>query len=181
MYYQQKQVSQWMRETLDKENDEAGLTTEQKIKERALRFLEEALELVQTCELSKAQIYKLVDYVMDRPVGRFDQEIGGTMVTLYALAGQCLSDVEDATNREIERINTPEIRLKVVARQHEKRQALSVKTCNAIITMDAHGRQKECGKIAKYKVYNDSFFCDDCCSQVMEDASPADQASITEL
>lgn len=121
MYYQQRQVSEWMAETLDKENDYVGLKTEARIKERALRFLEESIELVQTCEISSDEMHKLINYVMNRRPGIFDQEVGGVMITLFALAGITLTDVEDATNREIIRINTPEIKAKIIARQAEKR------------------------------------------------------------
>lgn len=53
--------------------------------ERAYRFLEEALELVQAgghCSVEDA--HRLVDYVYGRPVGDLAQEVGGVAVTLAA-------------------------------------------------------------------------------------------------
>lgn len=53
--------------------------------ERNYRFLEESLELFQSCDGTKEDAYKLVNYVFDRPIGERHQEIGGVMVTLAAL------------------------------------------------------------------------------------------------
>lgn len=53
--------------------------------ERNHRFLEEALELVQSCGCSRDDAIKLVDYVYGREVGDPKQECGGVMVTLAAL------------------------------------------------------------------------------------------------
>lgn len=53
--------------------------------ERNHRFLEEALELVQSAGTTREEALKLVDYVYGRPVGELHQEVGGTMVTLAAL------------------------------------------------------------------------------------------------
>lgn len=53
--------------------------------ERNHRFLEEALELVQSCGATKSECHQLVDYVYGRPVGVTAQEVGGVMVTLAAL------------------------------------------------------------------------------------------------
>jgi len=53
--------------------------------ERNHRFLEEALELVQSCGCTASEAHQLVDYVFNRPVGETEQEVGGVMVTLAAL------------------------------------------------------------------------------------------------
>lgn len=57
--------------------------------ERNHRFLEEALELVQSCGCSAHEAHQLVDYVYGRPSGEPSQEVGGVMVTLAAL---CLAN-----------------------------------------------------------------------------------------
>jgi hypothetical protein len=57
--------------------------------ERNHRFLEEALELVQSCGCSSSEAHQLVDYVYGRDVGDPPQEVGGVMVTLAAL---CLAN-----------------------------------------------------------------------------------------
>lgn len=55
-------------------------------KVRAIRFLEEAIELVQTMDISREKAHELVDYVFNRPVGYPAQELGGTMLTLMLVA-----------------------------------------------------------------------------------------------
>jgi hypothetical protein len=59
------------------------------IAERNHRFLEEALELVQSLGCTKSEALQLVDYVYGRNVGQVRQEIGGVMVTLSALSSAC--------------------------------------------------------------------------------------------
>lgn len=54
--------------------------------ERNQRFLEEALELVQSLDMDKETAHKLVDYVFNRPRGEPKQELGGVMNTLAILA-----------------------------------------------------------------------------------------------
>jgi hypothetical protein len=53
--------------------------------ERSCRFIEEAIELVQACDLPKEMVLKLVDRVYSKPKGDIYQEIGGASVTLMAL------------------------------------------------------------------------------------------------
>ena len=74
--------------------------------ERNHRFLEEALELVQSTGCTQSEAHQLVDYVFGRPVGEPDQEVGGVMVTLAAL---CLAnglDMHNAGEIELARIWT---------------------------------------------------------------------------
>lgn len=52
---------------------------------RALRMLEEAIELGQACSLDKETVHLLVDKVFERPVGDPAQELGGVMLTLAVL------------------------------------------------------------------------------------------------
>lgn len=61
--------------------------------ERNFRFFEEATELVQATGMTKEQCLKLVDYVFDRPVGQFHQELGGVMVVLAALSNAYRCDM----------------------------------------------------------------------------------------
>lgn len=49
------------------------------------RFLEEALELVQSLGCTANEAHRVVDYVFSRPVGEPAQELGGVMVTLATL------------------------------------------------------------------------------------------------
>ena len=92
--------------------------------ERALRLVEEAIELAQACGVGRDALHRLVDYVLDRPVGDPAQEVAGTMVTLYALAQAINVDADDAFENEVSRIQQPEVIDRVRRRQHEKRAAL---------------------------------------------------------
>ncbi|WP_342643414.1 hypothetical protein [Rhodoligotrophos ferricapiens] len=72
--------------------------------ERNHRFLEEALELVQSGGCTKSEAHQLVDYVFGRPVGDMSQEVGGVMNTLAAL---CLSyglDMDQCGAAEMARV-----------------------------------------------------------------------------
>lgn len=86
--------------------------------ERNHRFLEEALELVQSLGCTASEAHQLVDYVFGRPVGEPHQETGGVMVTLAAL---CLAndlDMAEAGEVELARIWTKveQIRAKQAAK-----------------------------------------------------------------
>jgi hypothetical protein len=72
--------------------------------ERNHRFLEEAIELVQSlgCEVSEA--HQLVDYVFNRPIGEPYQEVGGVMVTLAALCSANELDMNKCGQTELDRI-----------------------------------------------------------------------------
>lgn len=74
--------------------------------ERGDRFLEEALELLQSGGYPRERIAALTDYVFDRPQGEINQEVGGVMVTL---AAYCLAfglDMHAAGETELARIWT---------------------------------------------------------------------------
>ncbi len=77
--------------------------------ERNHRFLEEALELVQSCGCTKSEAQQLVDYVFNRPVGETDQEIGGVMVTLAALCTANEERMASCGNMELARINNSDV------------------------------------------------------------------------
>jgi hypothetical protein len=87
-------------------------------RERNHRFLEEALELVQSTGCTASEAHQLVDYVFGRPVGEPHQETGGVMVTLAAL---CLAhglDMHAAGEDELTRVwgKADEIRAKQAAK-----------------------------------------------------------------
>lgn len=71
--------------------------------ERNYRFLEECLELVQTIGMTREDAHKLVDYVFERTSGNIEQELGGVMVTLYALANANNLLVNKAATIELNR------------------------------------------------------------------------------
>ena len=113
----QPRIAAWVRKVFD----EATATN---APERALRLVEEALELAQACGVGREALHRLVDYVLDRPVGEPAQEIAGTMVTLYAAAHALDVDADEAFERELSRIQQPEVIDRVRRRQAEKREAL---------------------------------------------------------
>lgn len=73
--------------------------------ERNLRFLEEALELVQACGGSARQAHGIVDYVFSRPAGARQQELGGVLVTLAALAAIHRLDMNLCVKAELAEIS----------------------------------------------------------------------------
>ena len=110
----QFRVDEWMAATFSPE------VRADKI-ERAMRFLEEATELCQAIGLSADKAHTVVDYVFGRPDGEPWQEVGGAMVTLAALCSAIGEDMDACGNRELGRINTPEMRAKIAAKQVSKR------------------------------------------------------------
>lgn len=71
--------------------------------ERAWRFLEEALELVQAYGLTREKAFVMLDYVYNRPAGLLPQEVGGVLVTLAGLCSVAQVDMELAGELELHR------------------------------------------------------------------------------
>lgn len=71
--------------------------------ERNHRFLEEALELVQSCGCTKDDALLLVEYVYNRHIGKPHQEVGGVLITLTALCSANGIDLDAAGEDELER------------------------------------------------------------------------------
>jgi len=94
----QKKVYAWVETRLGKLN--------QNKKERALRFLEESLELVQTIGVTESDIFAVLAHVYSKPQGETAQEIGGVGVTLLALSEATGISFDWALEREITRIHT---------------------------------------------------------------------------
>ncbi len=74
--------------------------------ERCHRFLEEAIELVQSGGCTASEAHQLVDYVYGRPVGDMAQEVGGVMVTLAALCLAYGLDMHEAAETKLARVWT---------------------------------------------------------------------------
>lgn len=72
--------------------------------ERNLRFIEEALELVQSLGMSRESAHFMVDYVFDRPAGDPPQEVGGTIISLAALCIAHQMGMDDESEKELARI-----------------------------------------------------------------------------
>ena len=71
--------------------------------ERNHRFLEEALETVQSGGCTKSEAHQLVEYVYGRPVGEMPQEIGGVKNTLAALCLAYGLDMDECGEIELTR------------------------------------------------------------------------------
>lgn len=88
--------------------------------ERNHRFLEEALETVQSLGCTASEAHQLVDYTFGRPVGEPAQEVGGVMVTLAALCLANTLDMHAAGEAELARISEPAMVEKIRAKQAAK-------------------------------------------------------------
>lgn len=74
--------------------------------ERCDRFIEEALEFVQSVGYSAERAHALVDYVFNRDIGEVNQEVGGVMVTLAAACNTVGVDMQKAAETELARVWT---------------------------------------------------------------------------
>lgn len=86
--------------------------------ERGDRFLEEALELLQSGDYPRDRIAALTKYVFDRPKGEPFQEVGGVMVTLAAYCRAHGLEMDECGNKELDRIwgKVEQIRAKQAAK-----------------------------------------------------------------
>jgi len=88
--------------------------------ERADRFLEEVLELLQAVGYPRERVRELEGYTYSRPVGELGQEVGGVMVTLAALCSAHNVDMQGEGDRELDRITQPKIMRKIRDKQASK-------------------------------------------------------------
>jgi hypothetical protein len=85
-----------------------GLTLATDIRERNQRFIEEALELVQACGLTRREALGAVNYVYGRPVGDKRQEVGGVYTTLAILCSAHNIDMVGEGERDLREIDNAE-------------------------------------------------------------------------
>ena len=111
----QARVVEWVRRALG--DDELHNTPV-----RTLRFAEEAIELAQACGVDAVALHKLVDYVFSRPVGEPTKELGGCLVTLCTVAETLEVSLFTEFEKELARIQAPEVIERVRRRQSEKRE-----------------------------------------------------------
>jgi len=88
--------------------------------ERVLRATEEIVEAAQCLEIPEEQVHLLIKRVYSRPVGEIEQEIGGVGVTVLALCESLGVSFQELTEREVTRIESPEIMAKVRAKHNAK-------------------------------------------------------------
>lgn len=75
--------------------------------ERAYRFFEEAVELMQAANIPRSHIDQIVNYVYERPKGEIDQEVGGVMLTLACLCEAHEIELADCAETELYRVQNP--------------------------------------------------------------------------
>jgi hypothetical protein len=92
----QLSVTDWARSTF---GDDAMC-----VRERVLRFIEEATELVQSEGLSEDDVQRVVAHVFSKPPGNPAQEVGGVGVTLLAYCGTVGTSADTEEQREWERV-----------------------------------------------------------------------------
>jgi len=92
----QKRVQDWIEACFPTD-------TARNSRERSHRFLEEALELCQSVDVSRNEAYALVDYVYSRPKGDPQSEAGAALLTLAALCNATDIDLADASESELAR------------------------------------------------------------------------------
>lgn len=111
----QVRVEEWLRACF------GDGTSAMSVRERSFRFIEEALELVQSCGMTKGEVLQLVDYVYDRPVGEPEQEVGGSMITLASLCSTQGIDLQHAADLELARCwrNIGKIRAKQASKPQD--------------------------------------------------------------
>ena len=74
--------------------------------ERARRVVEEAVEVAQAQGVDPAELHLIVERASSRPTGEIEQEIGGLIVTLEALAANIGVDLGAAKLREWTRVTS---------------------------------------------------------------------------
>lgn len=127
----QQRVDSWMQVTF-------GPVIAADTTERNHRFLEEALELIQSLGCTASEAHQLVDYVFSRPVGDKVQETGGVLVTLAALCNAAEIHMEHAGELELARIWTKveQIRAKQAAKPKHSPLPGSVTSAEAPSVVD---------------------------------------------
>lgn len=95
----QQLLQGWCATTFGKEHAESRRI-------RALRFLEEAIELVQAQGLDHHDVAFVSDYVFGRPVGQTPQEVGGVMIALNCLCENLGLSIDTCERNEASRVLT---------------------------------------------------------------------------
>ena len=93
----QARVNTWVQATFGR--SQAG-----ELPERALRVVEEAIELAQALGVPEGQAHRMVCRVFDRPAGEPGRELGGLGVTLLACAAALGMQADQEEDIEVERV-----------------------------------------------------------------------------
>jgi hypothetical protein len=95
----QKRVRRWLESRL-------GPNAANNPHERAMRMLEEALELAQSIGVDAIEAELLLNHVYAKPPGDIQQELGGASTTLLACADGCGYILSELFHREMSRIES---------------------------------------------------------------------------
>lgn len=134
----QSRVQPWMMECF-------GAEISADLQERNHRFLEEALELVQSTGCTAGEAHELVDYVFGRDVGEPKQEAGAVMVTLAALCLAADMDMHECGETELARVWTKveKIRAKQAAKPKHSPLPQHVTTRPTVAEAEAQGLSRQ--------------------------------------
>jgi NTP pyrophosphatase (non-canonical NTP hydrolase) len=88
---------QWLVEAL-------GEKVAQSRRQRALRFIEEAIELAQACALSEQDVNAEARKVFCRPAHTIEREVGGVMMTLACLCRERGLDMNQVGEDELSEV-----------------------------------------------------------------------------
>lgn len=94
----QEWVAGWLKLTL-------GVESLDNLRERAFRFIEEAMELAQACGVTRDEAQKLHSAVYEQRSGQFRKELGDAHLTLLALADTLRIDLLDCTKQRLEQLS----------------------------------------------------------------------------
>ncbi len=112
--FNNRRVASWLKKVFGPES----LTD---VEERALRFGEESLELIEALGVTKDQAIALVNQVFDKGApGEKMQELGGVCVTLASLCNVAKLDANLAYEIEFARCERPEIIAKIQEKHRTK-------------------------------------------------------------
>lgn len=92
-------------------------------KERAMRVLEEAMELAQAEGVTFVDMERLALRCMSRPAGRPNEEAAQVMVTLLGWAAGAHFRLGDSLQNELLRIHDPAVMETIRAKQQQKAAA----------------------------------------------------------
>lgn len=125
-------------------------------RERNHRFLEEALELVQSTGCTASEAQQLVDYVFGRDIGEPGQEVGGVMNTLAALCNAHGLDLEGEAEKELARVWTISDRIRAKHAAKPKHSPLPGALSRAPEAEDRLADEKHEVVAALYKAWPDA-------------------------
>src|SRR5580704_3253742 len=75
-------------------------------RERARRFIEEAIELAQACGMHPVEVARILEHVYNKPPGEVFQEAGGVGITLLMLCHAFGISADHAERTELQRVQS---------------------------------------------------------------------------